>query len=172
MNHQNLPENSPGTGPVLAIESSCDETACAILSAEGACLAQRVVSQDGHADFGGVVPEIAARAHLALLPGLVQATLKDAGMAPQDIGFVAASTGPGLIGGLIVGASFAKGLALSLGKPFVAVNHVEAHALTARLRTGAGRGGLPLPVAVSVWRALPVHCRGRCWPLPQTGRHY
>lgn len=121
------------SGPVLAIESSCDETACAILSPAGECLAQRVVSQDGHADFGGVVPEIAARAHLALLPGLVQATLQDAGLKPEQLGLIAASTGPGLIGGLIVGTGFAKGMALALGKPFVAVNHVEAHALTARL---------------------------------------
>ncbi|MFT8468387.1 MAG: tRNA (adenosine(37)-N6)-threonylcarbamoyltransferase complex transferase subunit TsaD, partial [Acetobacter syzygii] len=80
-------------GPVLAIESSCDETACAILAPDGTCLAQRVVSQDGHADFGGVVPEIAARAHLALLPGLVEATLRDAGLATTDHAFIAASTG-------------------------------------------------------------------------------
>ena len=139
------PEQKSGVyGPVLAIESSCDETACAILSPDGTCLAQRVVSQDGHADFGGVVPEIAARAHLALLPGLVQATLHDAGLTAEQIGFVAASTGPGLIGGLIVGAGFGKGLALALGKPFVAVNHVEAHALTARL-PGLVAGGAPFP---------------------------
>ncbi|MGO2958444.1 MAG: tRNA (adenosine(37)-N6)-threonylcarbamoyltransferase complex transferase subunit TsaD [Acetobacter sp.] len=131
-------------GPVLAIESSCDETACAILSSDGTCLAQRVVSQDGHADFGGVVPEIAARAHLALLPGLVQATLADARLTANDIGFVASATGPGLIGGLIVGSGFGKGLALALGKPFVAVNHVEAHALTARI-PGLVPGGAPFP---------------------------
>ncbi|MBS0959977.1 tRNA (adenosine(37)-N6)-threonylcarbamoyltransferase complex transferase subunit TsaD [Acetobacter thailandicus] len=131
-------------GPVLAIESSCDETACAILAPDGTCLAQRLISQDGHADFGGVVPEIAARAHLTLLPGLVSQTLKDAAMAPEDIGFIAASTGPGLIGGLIVGTGFAKGLALALNKPFVAVNHVEAHALTARL-PGLVPGGAPFP---------------------------
>ncbi|CEF55260.1 O-sialoglycoprotein endopeptidase [Acetobacter ghanensis] len=136
-------------GPVLAIESSCDETACAILSPDGTCLAQRVVSQDGHADFGGVVPEIAARAHLALLPGLVQATLQDAGMDATDLAFIAASTGPGLIGGLIVGTSFAKGLALALNIPFVAVNHVEAHALTARL-PGIVPGGAPFPTC-SCW---------------------
>ncbi|WP_230975389.1 tRNA (adenosine(37)-N6)-threonylcarbamoyltransferase complex transferase subunit TsaD [Acetobacter garciniae] len=131
-------------GPVLAIESSCDETACAILAPDGACLAQHVVSQDGHAHFGGVVPEIAARAHLALLPGVVRATLDEAGLHPADIGLVAASTGPGLIGGLIVGSGFAKGLALALDVPFVAVNHVEAHALTARL-PGLVEGGAPFP---------------------------
>lgn len=140
-----LPQQENGvSGPVLAIESSCDETACAILSPDGATLAQRVVSQDGHADFGGVVPEIAARAHLALLPGLVNATLHDAGLTAEQLGCIAASTGPGLIGGLIVGAGFGKGLALALGKPFVAVNHVEAHALTARL-PGLVPGGAPFP---------------------------
>lgn len=131
-------------GPVLAIESSCDETACAILAPDGTILAQRVVSQDGHADFGGVVPEIAARAHLALLPGLVAATLNDAGLEASALALVAASTGPGLIGGLIVGSGFAKGLALALDIPFIAVNHVEAHALTARL-PGLVPGGAPFP---------------------------
>ena len=131
-------------GPVLAIESSCDETACAILAPEGTILAQRVISQDGHADFGGVVPEIAARAHLSLLPELVRATLKDAALPASALGMVAASTGPGLIGGLIVGSGFAKGLALALNRPFVAVNHVEAHALTARL-PGLVEGGAPFP---------------------------
>lgn len=166
MSHQNLPKNSALAGPVLAIESSCDETACAILSSEGVCLAQRVVSQDGHADFGGVVPEIAARAHLALLPGLVQATLKDAGMTPDEVGFVAASTGPGLIGGLIVGASFAKGLALSLGKPFVAVNHVEAHALTARL-PGLVPGGAAFPYLLLL--VSGGHCQ--CIAVEGVGRY-
>ncbi|MBO6037903.1 MAG: tRNA (adenosine(37)-N6)-threonylcarbamoyltransferase complex transferase subunit TsaD [Acetobacter sp.] len=124
---------TPLTGPVLAIESSCDETACAILTPDGTILAQRVVSQEGHADFGGVVPEIAARAHLSLLPHLVSVTLAEAQLAPSALALIAASTGPGLIGGLIVGSSFAKGLALALNIPFIAVNHVEAHALTARL---------------------------------------
>ena len=121
------------TGNVLAIESSCDETACAILAPNGTILAQRVVSQEGHADFGGVVPEIAARAHLSLLPNLVSATLADAQLKTSALALVAASTGPGLIGGLIVGSNFAKGLALALNIPFIAINHIEAHALTARL---------------------------------------
>lgn len=82
-------------GPVLAIESSCDETACAILAPEGTILAQRVISQDGHADFGGVVPEIAARAHLSLLPELVHATLKDAGLPPSGLGWWPPAPGRG-----------------------------------------------------------------------------
>lgn len=157
---------APMPGPVLAIESSCDETACAILSGSGECLAQRVVSQDGHADFGGVVPEIAARAHLSLLPGLVQATLQDAGLTPQQVGLIAASTGPGLIGGLIVGSGFAKGMALALGKPFVAVNHVEAHALTARL-PGLVHGGAAFPYLLLL--VSGGHCQ--CIAVEGVGRY-
>jgi N6-L-threonylcarbamoyladenine synthase len=86
-----------------------------------------------HAAYGGVVPEIAARAHLAHLPDMVNSTLARANLTMADLGAVAASSGPGLIGGLIVGSSYAKGLALARGIPFVAINHLEAHALTARL---------------------------------------
>ncbi len=131
--------------PVIGVESSCDETACAILAGDGTILAEAVLSQqDDHAPFGGVVPEIAARAHLAHLPGLVQRVMRDAGLQYSDLGGVAASCGPGLIGGLIVGAGVAKGIALGAGLPFVAVNHLEAHALTARL-PGLVAGGAPFP---------------------------
>ena len=131
--------------PVIGIESSCDETACAILARDGVILAELVLSQQAdHAPFGGVVPEIAARAHLAHLPGLVQQCMERAGLDFDDLGGVAASCGPGLIGGLIVGAGVAKGLALGAGIPFVAVNHLEAHALTARL-PGLVAGGAPFP---------------------------
>jgi len=120
--------------PVLAIESSCDESAVAILDAEGQVLAERVFSQtDAHARFGGVVPEIAARAHLDRLPGLLEAALAEAGICWARLGAVAATAGPGLIGGLIVGATMGKGIALARGLPFIAVNHLEAHALTATL---------------------------------------
>ncbi len=121
-------------GPVLGIESSCDETAAAILAPDGAILAEVVRSQLAeHVAFGGVVPEIAARAHLAHLGALVRRVLDEAGLSPGDLGGIAATSGPGLIGGLVVGASFAKGIALACRKPFVAVNHLEAHALTPRL---------------------------------------
>jgi N6-L-threonylcarbamoyladenine synthase len=119
--------------PVLGIESSCDETAAAILDASGATLAEAVLRQTEHAAFGGVVPEIAARAHLAHLPGLVTQVLRASGLTVHALGGVAATTGPGLIGGLIVGSGLGKGIALAAGLPFVAVNHLEAHALTARL---------------------------------------
>ena len=130
--------------PLLGIESSCDETAAAVLAADGSVLADAVLSQPGHAAYGGVVPEIAARAHLAHLPALVREVLARAGLAPGDLGAVAASSGPGLIGGLIVGAGVAKGLALASGVPFIAVNHLEAHALTVRL-PGLCAGGAPFP---------------------------
>ena len=120
--------------PILGIETSCDETAAAVLDADGRILAEAVYSQlQEHAPFGGVVPEVAARAHLARLPGLVRGVMAEAGLGFAELGAVAATAGPGLIGGLIVGATYAKGVAMAQGLPFVAVNHLEAHALTAML---------------------------------------
>jgi len=108
-------------------------------------LAEALLSQEReHAPYGGVVPEIAARAHLAHLPGLVREVLARAGLAFDALGGVAATGGPGLIGGLIVGSSLGKGIALARGLPYVAVNHLEAHALTARL-PGLIEGGAPFP---------------------------
>ena len=123
---------------VLGIETTCDETAAAIVrlrpEGDGEILADEVVSQTAeHAAYGGVVPEIAARAHIDHLDGLVRRALKNAGVALADLDGVAAAAGPGLIGGVMVGLTMAKGLALASQKPFVAVNHLEAHALTARL---------------------------------------
>ena len=132
-------------GPVLGIESSCDETAAAVLDAAGNILAEAVASQEReHAPYGGVVPEIAARAHLALLPDMVRRVMAQAGLTFPDLGGVAATAGPGLIGGLIVGSQLAKGIAIAHGLPYVAVNHLEAHALTARL-PGLVPGGAPFP---------------------------
>ena len=105
-----------------------------MLDGEGRILAEAVFTQLAeHRRFGGVVPEIAARAHLQRLGGLVQDVLSEAGLKPSDLGGIAATAGPGLIGGLVVGATFGKGLALGAGLPFLGVNHLEAHALTARL---------------------------------------
>ena len=119
---------------ILGIESSCDETAAAVLRADGSILAEAVFSQQQeHAAFGGVVPEIAARAHLQHLPGLVAKVMREAGIGYADLHAVAATGGPGLIGGLIVGTSFSKGISLARGLPFMAINHLEAHALTVRL---------------------------------------
>lgn len=131
--------------PVLGIETSCDETASAVVDGEGRILAEAVLSQLAeHAPFGGVVPEIAARTHLRYLSEQVRDTLVKAGVGFQDLGGVAATSGPGLIGGLIVGSQFGKGVAIANGLPFVAVNHLEAHALTARL-PGLVEGGAPFP---------------------------
>ncbi len=119
---------------VLGIESSCDETAAALVRDDRAILAEALASQlADHAPFGGVVPEIAARAHLESVDGLVSRVLAESGLALGDIDGIAATGGPGLIGGVIVGVTFAKALALVAKKPFIAVNHLEAHALTVRL---------------------------------------
>lgn len=149
--HETMPMPEPAMlgvklhGPVIGIESSCDETACAVLDTHGSILAEAVLSQQAdHAPFGGVVPEIAARAHLAHLPALVRQVMAEAGVRFPDLAGVAASCGPGLIGGLIVGAGVGKGIALAHRLPFVAVNHLEAHALTARL-PGLVLGGAPFP---------------------------
>ena len=142
-----LPEinDPPVSGAVLGIESSCDETAVAVLAGDGRILAETLRSQIGeHTSFGGVVPEVAARAHLAHLAALTRATLAEAGLEGAAIRAIAATSGPGLIGGLIVGANFAKGLALAWEKPFLPINHLEAHALTARL-PGLAEGGLAFP---------------------------
>jgi len=131
--------------PVLGIETSCDETAAAVVDGEGRILAETVLSQIAeHAPFGGVVPEIAARAHLRYLSDQVRRAVTEAGMEFSALGGVAATSGPGLIGGLIVGCQFGKGISIANRLPFVAVNHLEAHALTARL-PGLIEGGAPFP---------------------------
>ena len=104
------------------------------MDVSGRVFADAVLSQiPEHAPFGGIVPEIAARAHLHYLPEQVRQLVARAGLGFQDLGGIAATAGPGLIGGLIVGTQFGKGIALAHQLPFVAVNHLEAHALTARL---------------------------------------
>ena len=147
-------------GPVLGIETSCDETAAAVLSADGAILAEAVLSQQDHAAFGGVVPEIAARAHLAHLPGLVRQVMAGAGLRYSELGGVAATAGPGLIGGLIVGSGVGKGIAMAAGLPFVAINHLEAHALTARLPELGGAAFPYLLLLVSGGHCQCVAVRG------------
>ncbi len=122
---------------LLGIESSCDDTAAAVLRADGEeprLLPSVVSSQtDLHAAFGGVVPEIAARAHAEKLDLMVEAAVEQAGIALSDIDAIAVTAGPGLIGGVLSGVMCAKGLALGLGKPLVGVNHLAGHALTPRL---------------------------------------
>lgn len=118
---------------VLGIESSCDETAAAVVTDKKELLSSVVYSQQEHKAFGGVVPEVAARAHLDKVDFIVDKALRDANVSFEDLDAIAASAGPGLIGGVIVGVMTAKAICAVHGKPFVAVNHLEAHALTARL---------------------------------------
>ena len=119
---------------VLGLESSCDETAAALVTLDRRILAHRLAGQEAaHAPFGGVVPEIAARAHVEALEPLVEAALADAGMTLADVDAVAATAGPGLIGGVMVGLVTGKALAHAANKPLVAVNHLEGHALSPRL---------------------------------------
>jgi N6-L-threonylcarbamoyladenine synthase len=117
---------------VLGIESSCDETAVALLREDGAVLAHVLASQTEHAAYGGVVPEIAARGHLQRMQVLVRQCCDDAAITLSQVDAVAATTGPGLIGGVIVGTMMGKTLAAALAKPFIAINHLEAHALVVR----------------------------------------
>ena len=119
---------------VLGIESSCDETAAAVLTDSGEVLSNVIYSQiDEHKPFGGVVPEIAARSHLEKIDVVVESALKNASLDLTEIDAIAATCGPGLIGGVIVGATFAKSLSLASEIPFIAINHIEAHALSARI---------------------------------------
>jgi len=119
---------------ILGLESSCDDSAVALVTSDRRILAQAVVGQNSaHQPYGGVVPEIAARAHVEILPGLIQQVLDDAKMSVGDIDAVAATAGPGLIGGVMVALLAGKGLALATGKPLIAVNHLEGHALSPRL---------------------------------------
>jgi N6-L-threonylcarbamoyladenine synthase len=123
---------------VLGIETTCDETAAAVVrrtgDGEGRILSNVVLSQIGeHAEFGGVVPEIAARAHVEALDRIIATAMADAHVPFGALDGIAAAAGPGLIGGVIVGLTTAKAIALAHNKPLIAVNHLEAHALTARL---------------------------------------
>src|ERR1700742_5001150 len=126
---------------VLGIETSCDETAASVVRGTapgpGEILSNIVFSQnDAHAPYGGVVPEIASRAHLEILDGVIEKALSEAHISLEKIDAIAATAGPGLIGGVMVALTTAKALALSQGKPLIAVNHLMGHAMTARLTHG------------------------------------
>jgi len=127
--------STPRAHPVvLGIETSCDDTGVALVTADREVLSEKLSSQlDRHAPFGGVVPEIAARAHLDIIDVMIAEVMSEAGLGYQDLGAVAVTAGPGLIGGLITGLVTAKAIAAVHRRPLIAVNHLEAHALTARL---------------------------------------
>ena len=119
---------------ILGIESSCDETAAALVTSKREILSHKLAGQEAeHRPYGGVVPEIAARAHVEALEPLIEAALADAGKTLGDVDAIAATAGPGLIGGVMVGLVTAKALAHATGKPLIAVNHLEGHALSPRL---------------------------------------
>jgi N6-L-threonylcarbamoyladenine synthase len=142
---------------ILGIETSCDETAAAIVDSDRHILSNVVHSQiAAHTPYGGVVPEIAARAHLEYLHAVISRALADAGVTLDDIDGIAATGGPGLIGGVIVGVMTAKAMAASAGKKFIAVNHLEAHALTARLTAPAER---PLEFPYLLLLVSGGHCQ-------------
>ena len=155
---------------MLGIETSCDETAAALVRGHppgpGEILSSSLFSQiEAHAPYGGVVPEIASRAHLEILDGVIEKTLAGAAIPISAIDAVAATAGPGLIGGVMVGLTTAKALALGWGKPLIAVNHLAGHALTARLTDGVAFPFLLLLVSGG-------HCQLLAVEGPETFRLY
>jgi len=143
----------------LALETSCDETAAAVFTDEPVILSSVIASQtDLHARFGGVVPEVAARAHLQRLLPVMDEALKQANVRLEDIGCIAVHNTPGLVGALLVGVSAAKMLSVALDVPLVGVNHIESHVYAARL--AAGRDIFPcVGLVVSGGHTILFHCR-------------
>jgi N6-L-threonylcarbamoyladenine synthase len=160
------------THTVLGLETSCDETAAAVVRLTGGraqVLSSVVGSQIAeHAPFGGVVPEIAARAHVERIDELTHAALREAGLGFDDLTGVAATAGPGLVGGVMVGLSFGKAVALARGLPLVAVNHLEGHAVSARLGAEVAYPFLLLLVSGGHCQLLEVEGVGACRRLGST----
>jgi N6-L-threonylcarbamoyladenine synthase len=147
---------------ILGIETSCDETAAALVTADGRVLSAPLAAQlELHAPYGGVVPEIAARAHVERLDLLIAAAMREAGLGFGDLAAVAATAGPGLIGGLMVGMVTAKTICLVHRLPLLAINHLEGHALTARLTDGVAFPYLLLLVSGGHCQLLTVEGVGR-----------
>ena len=118
---------------IFAIETSCDETSSSIIDFEGKILSHIVINQEEHQKFGGVVPEIASRAHLQILQQIIPKTFAEAGVSRSSINIYCATCGPGLIGGLLVGSTVAKSMAIAGNKPFYPINHLEGHALSVQI---------------------------------------
>ena len=168
-----FPATDGANSVVLGLETSCDETAAAVVrrsaSGEGRILSNIVRSQfDLHKIYGGVVPEIAARAHTDCLDGIVKAAMAEAGLSFAELDGVAVASGPGLIGGLIVGAISGKAIALATGKPFLAINHLEGHALTCGLSDGVRPPYLLLLVSGGHTQLLLVEGVGKYQRLATT----
>jgi N6-L-threonylcarbamoyladenine synthase len=158
---------------VLGLETSCDETAAAVvrLGADGrAEVVSSVVASQiaAHAPYGGVVPEVAARAHVELIEPVARQALAEAAVGLADVAGIAATAGPGLVGAVMVGLSFGKGLALAGGKPLIAVNHLEGHAVSARLAADLPYPFLLLLVSGGHCQLLDVAGIGACRRLGST----
>ena len=162
------PKNATRGLTVLGIETSCDETAAAVVTADGTILSHRLLSQKDHAIYGGVVPEVAARAHLQHLDHHIRASLADAGLTLDDLDAIAVTAGPGLIGGVLVGVLTAKAMAQVKKIPLVAVNHLEGHALTPRLTNNVPFPYLLLLVSGGHCQLLVVHGVGHYTRLGAT----
>ncbi len=165
--------DAPRACAVLGIETSCDETAAAVVRRHPSGLAEIVsetlLSQiEDHRPYQGVVPEIAARAHLEHLDGLIDRTMTEAGLTFRDLDAIAATAGPGLIGGVMVGATTGKAIAAATGKPFVAVNHLEGHALSVRMTDDVAFPYLLLLVSGGHCQLLLVHGVGHYSKLGAT----
>jgi len=164
---------TPSTQTILGLETSCDETAAAVvrLASNGSVqvLSSVIASQIAdHAPFGGVVPEIAARAHVEAIDHIASRAMGEAGVAWRDLTGVAATAGPGLVGGVMVGLSFGKAVALARGLPLIAVNHLEGHALSARLAADVQYPFLLLLVSGGHCQLLAVEGVGACKRLGST----
>lgn len=144
---------------LLALESSCDETAAAVCDLDGSLKASRIASQiEIHRQYGGVVPEVASRNHILHVRPLVEEVLAEAGITLKDVAAFAATSGPGLVSSLLIGTSMAKALAVAEGKPFLAVNHMEGHLLSPFM----GSNGLVRPcvgLIVSGGHTMLVHVK-------------
>jgi len=167
--------NTPASGALtlLGIETSCDETAASVVRRwpDGRCevLSSIISSQiAAHAPYGGVVPEIAARAHVETIDGIIAEAMSEAALTFAALDGVAATAGPGLVGGVMVGLSAGKAIALALGKPLIAVNHLEGHAVSARLGARIDYPFLLLLVSGGHCQLLDVEGVGRCRRLGST----
>jgi N6-L-threonylcarbamoyladenine synthase len=169
--------SSPNTGLILGIESSCDETAAAVVRSGTETLSNVVASQIAtHAPYGGVVPELASREHLRNIVPVVRTAIAEAGISLHDLDAISVTEGPGLAGALLVGITYAKSLAFALDKPLIAVNHLEGHIHAVLLEQAAlGEEALPLPALALVVSGGHTHLylarkRGESWHYKNVGR--
>lgn len=153
---------------LLAIETSCDDTSAAILRGDRELLGHVIATQDVHADYGGVVPEVASRAQLRVIDGVVERALREAGLSIHEVHAFAVTAGPGLIGSLLVGVNWVKAVAFALGRPFLGVHHMEAHLFAAGLESDVEPPFVALLVSGGHSILLHVRAWGRYELLGQT----